>query len=216
MKKLMAFVFILVMLLGNMTTVFAEVQFTVENEDFSIRGGIHWGSTKEDIQNIETSNGNSSTDSEIYYGEYDLSYLTVLAGYEASITYWMDSNQTLDEFQYVLYQGEAYSNIKAALTQKYGDPLFDEQSYIAGTGIDRVSKKLAIMSPSERDYAGWIVQYNDCYLMLETKHVYFSQGGGMSLYLVNYDVLSYEEMATHQAAYDGLVEYMNSSFENDL
>ena len=216
MKKLMAFALILAMLLGNMTTVFADVQFVTEDEAFSIRGGIHWGATKEEIVNIETANENSPNDSETYYGDYDLSYKTLLAGYEAVITYWLDSNQTLDEFQYILFQSEAYSNIKTALTQKYGVPLFDKQSYIAGTGIDRVSKNLSILSPSERDYAGWIVQYNDCYLMLEMKHLYFTQAKGMSLYLVNYDILSYEEMAAHQAAYDGLIEYMNSSFENDL
>lgn len=214
MKKLIVFVLAFILLASS---AIANVQFVEQNENFTIRGGIHFRSSKEAIEAIEKTNGNSINEADTYYQDgYDLSYSTLLAGYEADITYWVDEENTLDEFQYILYQNEAYENVKTALIQKYGAPLFSEQSYIAGTGIDKISKSLSILGPTDRDYAGWIVKYNDCYLMLEMKQVYFSKAKGITLYLVNYDLLSNDEMQLHQKAYDGLIDYMNSSFENDL
>ena len=219
MKKLMMCCLVILLVYTNMFNALADTQYITEDSDFSIRGGIHFGATKAEIDAIEQNNGNKHDDVDVYYGDtYDLAYLTLLAGYKSYVTYWMDEDGILNEFQYILPTKESYTTVKSALVDKYGAPMnttSTSTALIAGTGIDRASKKLENLTPSDKDYAGWVIKYNDCFLMIEAKHIYLSYAG-MSLYVVNYDVLSYDEMQLLQEAYDGLLEYMNTSFSNDL
>ena len=217
MKRLAVIVLVLMMIVFNMISCYADTQFVEMKEDFTIRSGVCASSTKDDVKRIETENGNSAFDPNTYYGnDYGLSYSILLAGYQGNVTYWFDENNTIEEFQYLLYQQDAYDNIKAGLTQKYGTPMFNKQSYIAGTRIDTAAEKMAILKPSERDYIGWILQYNDCYVMLEMKEISLREAYGMSLYFVNYQILSYEDMEVYQLAVESIEEYVNNSFANDL
>ncbi|MBR5231118.1 MAG: hypothetical protein IKW00_02590 [Clostridia bacterium] len=218
MKKMLFCIIAALLIISSIATGFAEVQpFEIE-ENFSVRKGIQFGCSKNNVETIETNNGNEADEVDTYYGEnsYDLAYSTALIGYEANVIYWFDENGKLDEFQYMLFQNKAYNDVKASLTQKYGAPLFNEQSYIASTKIDASSKELNILKPSDRDYAGWIIKYNDCFVMLEMKHVYYTNAGGLSLYLINYDLLSYEDMNLYTEAMEALEVYLNSSYSNDL
>lgn len=217
MKRLALIALALVLVVCNVTICYANTPFVEMDEGFTIRSGICVKSTKEEVQRIETQNGNSSFEPDTYYGnDFDLSYSIVLAGYTGNVTYWFDDNNTIEEFQYLLYQQDAYDSIKIGLTQKYGAPMFTKQSYIAGTRIDSAAKEMSILSPSDRDYAGWILKYDDCYIMLEMKEISFSKAYGMSFYFVNYQILSYEDMEVYQSAVDALTEYVNDSFANDL
>ena len=221
MKKIVSGLIVTVVLLLGMFNGYADIPFFVENKDFSIRGGIHYGISEGEIVAIETANGSKKYEVDTFYGEgkYDLSFATRLLGYEATVTYWIDDviePGTLDEFQYMVVEDDAYMAIKASLTNKYGNPMCTKQSIIFGTGIDKISNNLSYFDHVERDYAGWIIQYNDCYLMIEMKHIYFTFSGGVSLYNINYDIVSPEEMELMQMAYMDLENYVNESYENDL
>lgn len=214
MKKLLVCWFVTLLLFMSISIASADTPYIVQDENFSIRSGIHFGATKAEIDTIEKNNGNEYYDVDVYYGEtYDLAYYTTLAGYESTITYWTDENGVLDEFQYVLYREAAYQSVKAALVNKYGAPM--QNALVAGTGIDRISQELKILEPYDKDYACWVVKYNDCFLIIETKHIYFPYDA-IHTYIINYDVVSYDEMKLLEDAYDELVEYINNSFENDL
>lgn len=219
MKKLLISCLVVLMVYTNMVSALADTQYATVDSEFTIRGGVHYGSTKEEIDAIEKNNGSSPTDTDTFYGEtYDLSYTTPLAGHPACVTYWMDSNGILDEFQYLLYTNESYMDIKSALVDKYGAPMntaSTSTALIVGTGIDRISEQLKVLSPYDKDYSGWLIKYNDCFLMIETKNIYIRKAGN-SLYVVNYDILSYDEMQSLQVHNEVYQEFKDTSINNDL
>lgn len=207
MKKLIALCTAALLMCLTVSGAFADTRYITINENLSIRNGIHFKATKAEIDAIEKKNekkGGSDPDgARTFYGKsYDLVYVTQLAGHESYVTYWLDKNGEIDEFQYLFLSGDAYKTVKTALIDKYGNPT--NYTFITGTGIDRVANHVEILRPRDKDYASWVIKYNDCFLIIEVKQIYFAEAY-MSVYVVNYDVLSYEEMELLDGANDGLL-----------
>jgi len=220
MKKRIVSLAAVLLLSFLFTAASAELHIPQIDDTFSVRNDISHKLSRNQVDDLEKQYGSTVDNLETYYADtdpYDLCYDTTLAGYVADISYWFNENDELEEFQYLLYQESAYTDVKNALIQKYGAPLYTSFGNIAGTRIDVPNKELSILAPIIRDYNGWILQYNDCYVFLEISNVLFSKAGsGIPLYLVNYKMLTYEEMEEYLAIQQGFMEYVNNSFHNDL
>lgn len=220
MKKRIVSLAIVLLLLFLFSVTAAELHIPQIDANFTVRNGISHKLSRNQVDDLEKNYGSTEDDLETYYADtdlYDLCYDTTLAGYTADISYWFNEKDELEEFQYLLYQESAYADVKNVLIQKYGAPLYTSFGNIAGTRIDVPNKELSILAPIIRDYNGWILQYDDCYVFLEISNVLFSKAGsGIPLYLVNYKMLTYEEMEEYLAIQQGFMEYVNNSFNNDL
>ena len=222
MKKLIALSLSLVLLFSNVLVAFSENAFKfpfVEiDENFSIRNGIHFGISKEEVSSLEKAKESEPTDLDTYYGDnaYDLAYTTMLGAHFAYLVYWFDKDDKLDEFQYLLVgRNSSYESMKDSLIKKYGEPLFSQESdsVIVETRTDNVSKELRFMSSVDRNYAGWIFKYNDCYLFLEMKETFIEFANFLA---IDYKILSYEELLSHQEAINALGNYLNDAYANAL
>ena len=206
MKKLITLLAVMVMLF----VATAQADTTIINENFSIRNGITFMMHKNQVMQIETQSGSDKSTSPSLLPE-ELGYGTTLLGYEARIGYWFDNNLILEEFQYELYSATAYSAVVDTLTNKYGTPTFTSSSpfdtRINSSKADWYKRMGGSLSATTRDYKGWLVQYHDCYVVIEVTSVYFQKLG--TLYFVNYCPMSYEEV-------EAVMNNFQSAADNDL
>ncbi|MBP3649705.1 MAG: hypothetical protein J6K73_07990 [Clostridia bacterium] len=209
MKKIVALVMAFVALF--VSTACADP--VVINDNFSIRNGITYKMPAEEIKKIERNNGSRTGDSSVFWGKADLDYLTELMGKETGLVYWHDENDCLKEFQYMLVMG--YNSMESTLRGKYGDPQYVNNPPAIDTRRFVVCDKLKPLDPIVKDYAGWMVKYNDCYVLIEMSNIY-AKGLGGNLGFLNYCVLSYEEIEQYQKNQEMVEENVSYSIDNDL
>ena len=104
-----------------------------ESEEFSVRGGVKFGMTPEEVIAIEESNGfycDKSDDGDILYKsdyDYQLYYQTSVGklGSLEIMRYEYDfdlKNKLLYQLEYVFRNQNAYPYLLSALSKKYGEP----------------------------------------------------------------------------------------------
>lgn len=137
MKKLISFVLVIVLALSMVAAM-------AEEEEFSVRNGIKFGMTLDEVKAIEAANGNENGEE---FGR-TISYENVsVAGYPGtSIEYWFDDGSL---FQIVYFIGDdtddeteefaakAVSELATSLEEKYGEPAYAGGKVVAPTRSEK-------------------------------------------------------------------------------
>lgn len=198
MRKVVALVMVLIVSL-SVTSAWAE--------GFSLRNGISFGDTMEEVRSKEELNI-KETDNELKADEeYPYSLTTqngTVAGVANSyIVYNFDKNKQLREVIYWLKESSSsanidaeYSSVNAGLVRKYGEPLENKDGrthVVVGSAIDLANYSVRLLNAfggyaGIRDYDEWVVFENGYNVKIEQVEYY----GGQSRSNVYYQqVLSY-------------------------
>lgn len=208
MKRIISISFTLILILGSAAICFAD--------SFSIRNGIAFGLTKEEVISIEKNNGlneyekNDSKYDPILYPGYDVIKYTVssIGGIKAGlpngqIVYCFNSSGELDviiyEYGMILNpdHNESYTSIRDALFSKYGDPLTEnENKYIFTTHTyKRFNSVHGIRGGRVFHNAQWDQKYDDNYVIIDLIEYTRSSGADVADIQVEYSRMSHEEMS---------------------
>lgn len=216
MKRIVATVIALVMFLTSAAC--AEsigINPIVIHEDFSIRNGVGYGSTLDEVMIIEEKNVSRRDDDEdldlIFTPGYSIAYDTVLANGEAHVAYFFDDNGAVQEIQYWLpYRVE----LRDALIEKYGDCNYHKNLSALSTNLASFNKDfIKYIDGGARQYSGWMVKYNDCWVLIEFMY-YISFGEQYSR--INYRIITDDEMQTYVEIENMKTVLYNNSITNDL
>ena len=218
MKRIVATVIALVMFLTSAAC--AEsigINPIVIHEDFSIRNGVGYGSTLDEVMIIEEKNMSRRNDDEdslvfVFTPGYSIAYNTVLANGGASVAYFFDDNGAVQEIQYGLpYRVE----LRDALKEKYGDCNYNENLSALSTNLPSFNKDITkhIDGGGYRQYSGWMVKYNDCWVLIE--FMYYTIFGEQ-LSRINYRIITDDEMQTYVEIENMYSVLYNNSITNDL
>lgn len=176
-------------------------------EEFTLRNGIHFGDTMEEVLAKETvgishiEDGSESTEDSDKESEDDdpptysiRTENTTLAGIDDShITYYFDAEKTLREVVY--YFGDTkladssdsnYESVNGGLKRKYGAPLGNSNGscyIVTGEAIEHAVTITYILSTyggvgDIRDYDEWVIDNGDYSVKID--HVQFYQGSSYS------------------------------------
>lgn len=164
------------------------------NEDFTIRNGIHFGMTHEEVQASEKAYGTSDEKTYEYTCDetynptnYATQYVyvdTTILGYPGSnVSYFFDDDGNMMSFSYALGKvkgsgvssAEAYTDVNALLTEKYGTPFaidkaISEEIVTCSMSEDIFSTELSKAFGQNcyvKDIRQWVVKYNDCYVLID-------------------------------------------------
>lgn len=192
---------------------------SVYDKEFSIRNGIKYGISMDEIKNIEIQNGNmilnvDELGVEQFFGnDVEFVVATELAGNASSVIYWADDNHVLKEFQYWIPY-VSYSTMEKSLVEKYGQPLTKNEKIPFQTRIMTLYENSSSASPKQTGYASWIVFYNDCCVVIEIL-------GFDSVYVknhvnINYYLVSHEEADAVLSAIEKKNNEIEQSSVNDL
>lgn len=215
MKKITA-ITLAIVIIFVCYTVNAE---NVYDKEFSIRNGIKYGMSMDEIKNIEIQNGNLIFTADEFGAEQvfgnDVEFVvgTELAGNVATIVYWADDNNVLKEFQYWIPY-VSYSTMENSLVEKYGQPLTKNEIIPFQTRIMTLYDNSSSASPKQTGYSSWVVIYNDCCVVIEIL-------GFDSVYVgnhvnINYNLVSYEEAYAVLSAIEEKTMQIEQSSINDL
>lgn len=201
MKRIVSTLLILALLLSS--TAFAE--FTKIDGDFSIRGGVMFGMSPEEVKAVESGTPSENERN----GEFRLGYagLDSLAGIPIYrnrsdvITYVFplpDKKLDAVEYWFGYYDGGAdkyFEELCTTITNKYGKPLH----YNDGKTFSRLTPTLETwlsyvgMGLYKLGQLGeWVLDYGDYYVMID---VFTLRDNGTDQLIVGYKYISTEEMA---------------------
>ena len=183
MKKLITACLCLIVLISFINSCLAE--------DFSIRNGIHFGMTIDEVKKCERDNG--LPDSSIYFESdnygiidkyYCIGYETEIAGiYDSRLFYYFDlDTKKLREIQYELgseYQSEKtatsnFTDISTSLNSKYGLPEYSSVLYSGSLYVIQTQNflKAIFMSKDPGDVAfhEWLIDYGNYYVLIDSTY----------------------------------------------
>lgn len=223
MKKSACLFLALLLLLCASTGALAESVF---HEPFSIRGGIHFGMTYDEVRAAETAGAASDTTlltyahSPVRYASYLYYGGLTLAGYaDTDLQYGFDENGQLKDITYLLGKlgDKAYDDLLSKLSGKYGEPQFTAPSVLETEALRLYTANDNISANSLYRYNGWLLSYTDCYVKMELVSAK-SVISGKSFYwnVIGYRLISFEEF---QSVADQIVRFEESvsqSVDNDL
>jgi len=201
MKRFVCWILVFVSVLSITTISLAEISIFETNEKFSIRNGITFGMNSDEIDEIETANGNvklvgEDGDWSFFYPGYDSVYEIMLGGGESNILYYMDSEDKLSGFKYVVAE-KPYSSIVQTLTNKYGKPAsFDDKLSLETQALNVSSEVNRAFKPTLTQYDCWLVQYLDCYVFIEATIMKTTDYYISTNYRVDYTFFSHEEISS--------------------
>ncbi len=148
-------------------------------DDFSVRNGIRFGMTIDEVKQIETRNG--ITDSDIYLDKVNGDYYcfgltTSIAGIDGSrLLYQFDPDtKLLIDFRYMLGPSgtsidlvdEYFKTVSQSLINKYGEPL--HSSTTDGIIFPLLSNSMKSASNDRIiTYYQWLVDFNDYYILID-------------------------------------------------
>lgn len=181
-------------------------------EDFSIRGGIHFGMTIDEVKKCERANG--LPDSSIYfindsYGVIDkyycIGYETEIAGiYGSRLLYYFDlDTKKLREIKYELgskYQSEQtatsyFTDISKSLNSKYGLPNYSSVLYSGSLYLIQTQNfyEAIFWSIDSSDVAfhEWLIDYGDYYVLIDS--TYYESAANSYVTGVGYRYVTKEE-----------------------
>lgn len=170
MKKIAA-------LLLSLVLIFTTGSLAVA-EKITLRNGFHYHASMDEIKGFEKANGNlpvpDSTLSELYSKDTILCFDAEVLGEACKLVYF-DSADGVEELQYdftgfsdngVGFNPMVYYN---ELTKQYGAPCLTEwgQSPFNQT---HCNTWVSYMIDGNPNYFGWLVEFDDCYLLIELAH----------------------------------------------
>lgn len=197
MKKVVTFILVLVVFVFG--SAYAET--TIIDEAFSIRNGISFGMSIEEIQKIEEANQNvmlSSAELDGYTKElftrYNAGCNTRMAGEGCVLLYRIDETDGLAELKYIFSSEETHNAVKKSLTEKYGPtetrkqlPPFEFSAFTANLDV------INYLNPYIKVSQLWLVQYEDCFAMIMASKM--EMEGVPTIYQVDYALYSLDEAA---------------------
>lgn len=205
MKKLFAILLMLVMLVMLMScTAFAE--FTKIDGEFSIRGGVMFGMSPEEVKAIESGTANEEErDGEFRLGYKGLDSLAGIPIYRNNsdvITYKFPLNEKkLDAIEYWFgyYDGGAdkyFDDLCSAITGKYGEPLHFNDGNTFSRMTPTLEKWLSYVGMglySLRQMGEWGLDYGDYYVLIDVFTL--RDDSATDQLIVGYKYFSAEEMS---------------------
>lgn len=220
--KIKSFViFVLILTLITAFPAFANTSAIEFDQNFSIRGGIGYHTSKEQVYQIEENNGSTiykdggNLSDEETYGqkETDISYSATLLADAVSLFYFFNDDNEVEEFKYLSLSSDTYNNMLSALNEKYGMPLFKNGSEapFSTNAKTIVTSNLA----NKYDYNGWLLKYNDCYALIEAVKTYASTYVPPT-YTFNYTFISYETMEQMNIVMNMINDSIEDSIKNDI
>lgn len=211
MKKLISLLIAMIITVGSMS-VFAET--TVMEDDFSIRNGIKFGMTVEEVREIEEGEVSGNTvEVEIYNsslmgtvkkvgyhkesiagipctgnGENLMYYFNINSGLLEEIGYWYGYYDSASGKEY-------YNELYNLMCEKYGNPLHDNDGklfdIITNAFVNYFLFSSGGSSPKIR-YAEWLKEFNDTWVVVDV--VLNEMTAGKPELVVGYRSVSKEEM----------------------
>lgn len=192
MKRIVA----LIMAVAVLFVSSAYAESIVIEENFSIRNGITFGMKADEIHQIEIANGNkvaTGDDSFDFLFPCDAEYITRLGGESCGILYFLDENNVLSGFRYLISKKDTFNSINNSLSEKYGKARIANRPPFE-TKVFKISSDYMILNPSTTVNGWWLVQYQDCYVFIEASTLKMDRVS--PIYRVDYTILSYDEVAT--------------------
>lgn len=192
MKRIFATVITLLILFTS--TTYAEsigIEPIVIHDNFSIRNGIGYGTTLDEAKESEEKLGTSSSYDKtlvewLLAGKYRKVYSTILSNKEVYLGYYTNEDNTIRELQYLILDSGA--ELKDALTKKYGNSNFHHTLL---PGLDTRTRWFTSITKGISDYAGWLIKYDDCWVVVEYVVNSFSSS---KFSRINYCIIPDEEM----------------------
>ena len=223
MKKTACLFLALLLLLCASTGALCESVF---QEPFSIRSGIRFGMTYDEVRAAETATVSSDTQLLTYahsptrYAAYLYYSGLTLAGYaDTDLQYGFDEYGELKDITYLLGKlgDKAYDDLLSKLSGKYGEPQFTAPSVLETEALRMYTANDSISNNSLHRYNGWLLSYTDCYVKMELVSAK-SVISGKSFYwnVIGYRLISFEEF---QSVADQIVRFEESvsqSVDSDL
>jgi len=169
MKKYIC-ILLLVVFVMSLIPAFGEAN-RIEG-DFSIRSGVKFGMTIDEVDRIETEvnglpAGTRQNDSDLYYGVETLAGISGLGGYD---DLWYTFDKSTGQMNYFRYdfgrKTSHYEELKANIIGKYGNPIHDNDGNIfpiITDGMKTFLKRGLRISP----YCEWLLQFDDCYVVMD-------------------------------------------------
>jgi len=196
--------------------------------DFTIRGGVMFGMTPEEVREFEPSNWHENKYGfDKKYENYGVSDLDILAGITIElaksdmIVYGFDKeSRKLKEIYYWFgyFKDDHFSELRSNIEKKYGEPLHanDGQVFSATTALTVSTSGASTKILS--NCCEWVVQYENYYVIIQAWSFEWDDGGyeiGMG-----YKVLSADEVDRMTGDYeDGVQDNQQKkedSVERDL
>lgn len=143
-------------------------------EDFSVRNGVKFGMTEEEVLKIEIENGTThyeSKDLGTKFHYLDCFQLSI-AGFDKSGIWYIFNKKTnkLDDIEYFFLNTSVFSELADMLREKYGEPL--NSSFTNGKVWESPSYRMscAVKYPQKLQYYEWIVPFDDCYTLIDVMY----------------------------------------------
>lgn len=216
----------------------AEWALPIVDEEFSIRNGISFGMTKEEVLAVEKANGNNPF-SETRDFFKDISFL----GESVDLEYFFTKSNKLSSFAYSCmpyYDGLKVSNldfatIYEALNEKYGEPMLTTEFSLYSTAVwksnpfnlfthsskwsaDTLSGGVASSSEDGKiwisNYAVWLVKHKDCAIVIELAEA--TSTGRSKFWGLGYAAITNEQMETWFNFREAENQAATNSYANDI
>lgn len=219
MKKLC--IILMIMLLCATNALADEISIFRVEEDFQIRNGIGFNINRDDVKIVEEQNGSvDETNSGRFYGddiESFLHYKTSLLGANVELRYEFSETGILTDFYYA-YNETKKADIRASLSERYGKPLFKNKIITEIFDSRAIKEFLGYQSffsnVALREYIGWLIQYNDCYVYVDL--IEFTYSNSSSVNGVFYKILDYDEAEYGISKLEDYYDSVKKSKTNDL
>jgi len=210
MKKLISFLVVLVVALSTVTSLGEVIKM---NGSFSIRNGIEFGMSVEEVRNIEENiTGNELYDyeensSRIMGNTYKLSYEEdsiagiPCTGNGGNIKYYFDDEDMMLEaisYWFGYYENKNgimyYNEICEIMSEKYGAPIFteddDEVFYVLTPAFESFLFYVEGNLLKQYAYSQWLVEYENIWVLVDA----VMYAGSKPALEVGYRCISAEEM----------------------
>lgn len=204
MKRVLS-IFILLSLLFSLSI--AHADFIKVDGDFSIRGGVQFGMSPEEVKGIEqgTASENEGSDYfELGYGGLDsLAGIPIYRAKSDIITYKFglpDKKLKAVSYWFGYYDGSAdayFNELCATITAKYGAPLHNNDGKVFDAITPTLESWLNLInmgfSLKISNISDWILEYNNYYVLIDVFTLRDAKNNSDQL-LVGYKYITTEEM----------------------
>lgn len=239
MKKFMAILLTVCCIVSSSLTAIAELHIPEYDEDFTIRNGIFWGMDKTKVKEAELSQGNFKSDitNDYYYialgitcAKYGYESMynhynniskhivqTTVAGQKGLAIYTFDSEDKMNSLRYLTEYSSSTPPLTEMLTAKYGSPAFTDNNGPFETNAFEYFTFAGLHSKatsSLENYSGWLLEYNDAYVMVEAVSFAVYESGYGFTYYENITYSPITEKLFHE--YQEKIEEARMSAVNDI
>lgn len=225
--RFLSMVIVFVTLFVSFTAV-AETAIPTYDEVFSIRNGISFGMTKSAISAKENEQGNPES---TLYREVNIAHLTAIyqgntvltdkdnyivdttvAGQNGLAIYTFNAGGKMDSLRYLAQSSLASLPLTEAFVTKYGVPLFvGEFAPFESKALNYYNLCANSKGATLTEYAGWLVEYQDTYILIEAVQ-FVEHSGGYYYENITYTPISSE---LYLAYLNSLVQ-AQQSIANDI